>query len=133
MTTIPNDPSGNASSNGAEMAPGSAPDAEANDKPYTFSSIDESQTTETLGHMDFILDVPLEISVELGRTRLLINDLLKLGQGSVIELTKAAGETLEILANQRPIARGEVVSINDNYGIRLTEIISPIERLEGLK
>ena len=133
MTTIPNDPSGNASSNGAEMAPGSVPDAEANDKPYTFSSIDESQTTETLGHMDFILDVPLEISVELGRTRLLINDLLKLGQGSVIELTKAAGETLEILANQRPIARGEVVSINDNYGIRLTEIISPIERLEGLK
>jgi flagellar motor switch protein FliN/FliY len=133
MTKIPNDPPNNASVNDAEMTPSHAPGAEANDKPYTFSSINESSGTETLGNMDFILDVPLEISVELGRTRLLINDLLKLGQGSVIELTKAAGETLEILANQRPIARGEVVSINDNYGIRLTEIISPIERLEGLK
>ena len=84
-------------------------------------------------NLDFILDIPLEISVELGRTRMLIQDLLKLGQGSVIELTKAAGETLEILANNRLIAKGDVVVINDKYGIRLTEVISPVERLEKLK
>ena len=83
--------------------------------------------------MDLILDIPLEISIELGRTKILVNDLLKLGQGSVIELTKAAGETLEILANQKLIARGEAVVVNDKYGVRLTEVISPIERIERLK
>lgn len=85
------------------------------------------------GNMDFLLDIPLEISVELGRTKMLINELLKLGQGSVIELSKLAGETLEILANQKLVARGEVVVVNEKYGVRLTEIISPIERIERLK
>ncbi|MEJ2641149.1 MAG: flagellar motor switch protein FliN, partial [Desulfosarcinaceae bacterium] len=78
------------------------------------------------------LDIPLEITVELGRTRMMVNELLKLGQGSVIELGKIAGETLEILANNRLIARGDVVVINDKYGIRLTEVISPAERVEKL-
>jgi flagellar motor switch protein FliN/FliY len=71
--------------------------------------------------------------VELGRTKILINELLKLGQGSVLELSKLAGETLEILANRKLIARGEVVVVNEKYGIRLTEIISPSERIERLK
>jgi flagellar motor switch protein FliN/FliY len=84
------------------------------------------------GNLDFILDIPLEITVELGRTRMMVNELLKLGQGSVIELGKIAGETLEILANNRLIARGDVVVINDKYGIRLTEVISPAERVEKL-
>lgn len=83
--------------------------------------------------LDFILDIPLEVRVELGRTTMLINELLKLGQGSVIELSKPAGETLEIMANQRLIARGEVVATNEKYGVRLTEIISPRERIEKLK
>jgi flagellar motor switch protein FliN/FliY len=83
-------------------------------------------------NLDFILDIPLEITVELGRTRMMVNELLKLGQGSVIELGKIAGETLEILANNRLIARGDVVVINDKYGIRLTEVISPAERVEKL-
>ena len=83
--------------------------------------------------MDFILDVPLEITVELGRTTMVISDLLKLSQGSVIELAKAAGETLEILANQKLIARGETVVVNDRFGVRLTEVISPSERIEGLR
>lgn len=83
--------------------------------------------------LDFILDIPLQITVELGRTSMMIHDLLKLGQGSVIELHKATGETLEIMANQKLIARGEVVSVNDNYGIRLTEIVSPMERIKKLK
>ncbi len=103
------------------------------DKPYTFGDLDEKNVGDAEGNMDFILDIPLEITVELGRTRMLINDLLKLGQGSVIELSKPAGETLEILANQRMIARGEVVTVNDKYGIRLTEIISPMERIESMK
>jgi len=84
-------------------------------------------------NMEFVLDIPLEVTVELGRIKMLINDLLKLGQGSVIELTKLAGESLEILANQKPIARGEVVVINEKYGIRLTEVISPMERIERLR
>lgn len=84
-------------------------------------------------NIDFILDIPLEIRVELGRTNMVIDDLLKLGQGSVIELQKLAGETLEIMANQRLIAKGEVVVMNEKYGVRLTEIISPSERIETLK
>ena len=82
--------------------------------------------------VDFILDIPLEVTIELGRTRMVINDLLKLGQGSVIELSKTAGDTLEVLANQKLIARGEVVVVNEKYGIRLTEIVSPGERIESL-
>ena len=99
------------------------------------SPIGDAHAGEKLrpANLDFILDIPLEISVELGRTKMLINDLLKLGQGSVIELAKAAGATLEILANNRLIAKGDVVVINDKYGIRLTEVISPVERLEKLR
>jgi flagellar motor switch protein FliN len=83
-------------------------------------------------NLDLLLDIPLEITIELGRTRMLINDLLKLGQGSVIELPKEAGDTLEILANNRLIAKGDVVVMNKKYGIRLTEVISPVERVEKL-
>jgi flagellar motor switch protein FliN/FliY len=82
--------------------------------------------------IELLLDIPLEISAELGRTRMLINDLLQLGQGSVIELNKLAGEPLEILVNQKLIARGEVVVVNEKFGIRLTDIISPLERIKQL-
>lgn len=84
-------------------------------------------------NLDFILDIPIEVTVELGRSKMLVNELLRLGQGSVIELSKLAGETLEILANQKLIARGEVVVVNDKYGVRLTEVISPMERIERLR
>ena len=83
-------------------------------------------------NLELLLDIPLEITIELGRTKMLINDLLKLGQGSVIELAKEAGDTLEILANNRLIAKGDVVEVNKKYGIRLTEVISPMERVEKL-
>jgi flagellar motor switch protein FliN/FliY len=73
------------------------------------------------------------ISVELGRTRMLINDLLQLGQGSVVELEKLAGEPMEIFVNSRLIARGEVVVVNEKFGVRLTDIISPSERVRQLK
>lgn len=88
---------------------------------------------ESSHNMDFILDIPIEVTVELGRSKMLVNELLQLGQGSVIELSKLAGETLEILANQKLIARGEVVVVNDKYGVRLTEVISPMERIERLR
>ena len=94
---------------------------------------EEDQQVPFQDGLDFILDIPLQITVELGRTSMLIHDLLKLGQGSVIELPKPTGETLEIMANQKLIARGEVVAVNDNYGIRLTEIVSPMERVKRLK
>ena len=88
---------------------------------------------DTEEQIDFLLDIPLEIRVELGRTRMQINELLKLGQGSVIELGKSAGDNLEILANNRLIAKGEVVVSKEKYAIRLTEIISPMERVETLR
>lgn len=82
--------------------------------------------------IDFILDIPLEVTVELGRTSMLINDLLQLGQGSVIELNKLAGEPLEVLVNRKLVARGEVVVVNEKFGVRLTDIVSPIERVKSL-
>jgi flagellar motor switch protein FliN/FliY len=83
-------------------------------------------------NLDFILDIPLEVSVELGRARILISELLQLGQGSVVQLAKLAGEPLEVLVNQKLIARGEVVVINEKFGVRLTDVISPAERVKQL-
>jgi flagellar motor switch protein FliN len=87
---------------------------------------------DSIRDLDFILDIPLEVSVELGRTKMLINDLLQLGQGSVIELSKLAGEPLEILVNRKLVARGEVVVVNEKFGVRLTDVISPMERIRQL-
>jgi len=84
-------------------------------------------------NLDFILDIPLKVTVELGRTNVMVKDLLQLGQGSVLELDKLAGEPLEILVNGKLVAKGEVVVVNEKFGIRLTDIISPIERIETLK
>lgn len=84
-------------------------------------------------NLDFILDIPLKVSVELGRAQVVIKDLLQLGQGSVLELDKLAGEPLEVLVNGKLVARGEVVVVNEKFGIRLTDIISPLERIETLK
>ena len=84
-------------------------------------------------NLDLILDIPLKVSVELGRTRMLVSDLLNLGQGSVIELTKLAGEPMEVLVNERLVAKGEAVVVNEKFGVRLTDIISQRERVEQLK
>jgi flagellar motor switch protein FliN len=100
-----------------------------------FPDMDHNQQTkkrESLKDMDFILDIPLEVSVELGRTKMLINELLQLGQGSVIELNKLAGEPLEIFINRKLVARGEAVVVNEKFGVRLTDIISPMERVKQL-
>ena len=92
----------------------------------------EQTTDEKIKKLDLILDIPLKVSVELGRTRILVNDLLQLGQGSVIELNKLAGDPLEVLVNDKLVARGEVVVVNEKFGIRLTDIVSPLERIEKL-
>ena len=86
-----------------------------------------------LPNLQFILDIPLLVTVELGRKRLLVHDLLQLSQGSVIELSKQIGEPFEVLINQKLIARGEIVVINDKFGVRITDIISPLERVQQLQ
>ena len=82
--------------------------------------------------IDFLLDIPLEITVELGRTRIQIGDLLKLGQGSVVELDKLTNEPVDIYINQKLMGHGEVVVVNEKFAIRLTNIISPGERVKEL-
>jgi flagellar motor switch protein FliN/FliY len=114
-----------------------AGDSEAKTKveaePAQFSNVQDTSKPTAQKGLDFLLDIPLQISVELGRTKMLINDLLQLGQGSVVELSKLAGEPMEVLVNQKLLARGEVVVVNEKFGIRLTDIISPLERIERLK
>lgn len=83
--------------------------------------------------LDLLLDVPLDVTVELGRSRMTIQDLLALTPGSVIELDKIAGEPLDIVVNDRLIARGEAVVVNDKFGIRITDIISKTERIARLR
>ncbi|MBE9546726.1 MAG: flagellar motor switch protein FliN [Proteobacteria bacterium] len=98
-----------------------------------FGEIQKTEKPDATLDLDFILDIPLTLSVELGRSRMLISELLQLGQGSVLELTKLAGEPMDVFINQRLIARGEVVVVNEKFGIRLTDIISPAERVTKLK
>lgn len=83
-------------------------------------------------NMDFLLDIPLEISVELGSSKIKIGDLLKLSQGSVVELNRLTDEPLDIFVNRKLMAHGEVVVVNEKFGIRLTNIISPGERVKRL-
>ena len=85
------------------------------------------------GNLDLILDVPLGVSVELGRVKMPVRQLLSLAAGSVIELAKLAGEPLDVLINGRPVARGEAVMVNDKFGVRLTEVVSQSERVERLR
>ncbi len=101
--------------------------------------VDEEGGAETAGEesgepasLDLILDIPLAVTVELGRSKMLINDLLQLGQGSVIELTKLVGDPLEVLVNNKLVARGEVVVVNEKFGVRLTDIVTPMERVKSL-
>ncbi|MBI4698367.1 MAG: flagellar motor switch protein FliN [Nitrospirae bacterium] len=98
-----------------------------------FKDLKEEKAAFTSRDIEFLLDIPVDITVELGMTKMPIKELLQLGQGSVVELTKLAGEPMEVLANNRLIARGEVVVVNEKFGIRLTDIISPTERLTQLK
>lgn len=100
--------------------------------PVTMEQEASIQQSGEKSNLDFLFDVPLKISVEVGRALLVVKDLLKMQEGYVIELDKAAGEPLDLYVNSRLIARGEAVLVNDRFGIRLTEVVSPSERLEKL-
>ena len=91
---------------------------------------EENVVSEMDPGMDFILEIPLHVSVELGRTQMLIDDLLRLNKGSIVELSKLAGEPLEVRVNNRLVARGEVVVVNEKFGVRLTDIIGTMERMD---
>ncbi len=82
--------------------------------------------------IDLLLDIPLVVSVEVGRARILVRDLLQMQEGSLIELDKLAGEPLDLYVNSRLIARGEAVVVNEKFGLRLTDVVSPSERIENL-
>jgi flagellar motor switch protein FliN/FliY len=95
---------------------------------------EQAKTSQTVAKdINFILDIPLEVTVVIGRTKILVQELLQLGQGSVVALEKLAGEPMEVFVNDRLIGRGEVVVVNERFGIRLTDIISPAERVKQLK
>ena len=84
-------------------------------------------------NLELLLNIPLEVTVELGKARMLLKDLLNLNKGAVIELEKEASEPLDVLVNDHPVAKGEVVVIEEKFGIRITEIATPAERVQKLK
>lgn len=97
-----------------------------------FRDFSNTESEKTHPDIDFILDIPVRLTVELGRTKIAIKNLLQLTQGSVIELDGLAGEPMDVLVNGCLIAHGEVVVVNDKFGIRLTDITSPSERIQRL-
>jgi flagellar motor switch protein FliN/FliY len=101
-------------------------------KTATFDELQDDSRTGSV-NMDAILDVPVTLSMEIGRTRINIRNLLQLNQGSVVELDRLAGEPMDVLVNGTLIAQGEVVMVNEKFGLRLTDIISPAERVKRLK
>jgi flagellar motor switch protein FliN/FliY len=116
---------------GAAMAEQSAQPshAAATAVPHTFQQLDSGDSPTIQNDLNMILDIPVQLTVELGRTKMPISHLLQLAQGSVVELTGMAGEPLDVKINGFLIAQGEVVVVNEKLGIRLTDIITPSERL----
>ncbi len=101
--------------------------------PRANTAVAKSQSEQTSQEIEFLLDVPLQVSVEVGRTRMLIKDFLKMKEGGVIELDKMADEPLDLYVNSRLIARGEAVVVNEKFGLRLIDVVSTKERLEKLR
>ncbi|MRR53137.1 MAG: flagellar motor switch protein FliN [Deltaproteobacteria bacterium] len=95
-------------------------------------STEQKNAGQEQRNLDLILDIPLHLTVELGRTKLLVKDLLQLNQGAVVELGKLAGELLDVFVNSKLVARGEAVVVNEKFGVRLVDIISPAERVEKI-
>ena len=98
-----------------------------------FEEMKKGETKKTSLDLDFILELPLTLTVELGRSKILVSELLQLGQGSIVELTKLAGEPMDVFVNNRLIARGEVVVVNEKFGIRLADVVSTAERIDKLR
>ena len=101
--------------------------------PAAFAPLQSDGMTNGHGNLDMILDIPVTVSVELGRTKIPIRNLLQLAQGSVVELDRLAGEPMDVLVNNTLIAQGEVVVVNEKFGIRLTDIVSVAERVKKLR
>lgn len=122
---------------GAALAEQAASDAAAQPevKPASqlFQPLSQEQIAAPPGNLEMVLDIPVNLTVELGRTKIAIRNLLQLAQGSVVELDGLAGEPMSVLVNGCLIAQGEVVVVNDKFGIRLTDIITPSERLRRLQ
>jgi flagellar motor switch protein FliN/FliY len=95
-----------------------------------FPQFDATEAEESSGTMSMLMDVPMEVSVQLGRTKLQVKEILNLGQGSIIELERLAGEPVDLLVNGRLVARGEVVVIDESFGVRVTSIVSPMDRIK---
>ena len=93
-------------------------------------AIEDQKDVPQMKNLEFIMDIPLQLTVELGRTKMLVRDVLQLNQGSVVELTKLAGEPQDVFVNSKLVARGEAVVVNDKFGIRLLDIVSPNERVD---
>jgi flagellar motor switch protein FliN/FliY len=101
--------------------------------PASFPSVQSAEVGGTPKNIDFILDIPMSVTVYVGSTKMAIRDLLQLAQGSVIELDKVAGEPMEVMVNNKLVARGEVVVVNEKFGIRLTDVVSAAERVQHLR
>jgi flagellar motor switch protein FliN len=122
---------------GAAIAEQAAAEAAALEKQAASAAVfkdfsNKGARNDTPNDIDFILDIPVQLTVELGRTKIAIKNLLQLAQGSVVELDGLAGEPMDVLVNGCLIAQGEVVVVNDKFGIRLTDIITPSERIRKL-
>ncbi len=98
-----------------------------------FNELDEGTSSDNVGqNLDFLLDIPLNVSVELGRSSMIIDKMLQLTQGSVVELDKSAGETVEVYVNRKLLGKGEVIVVNERFGVRITEIISQADRIKNI-
>ena len=115
------------------MSMGHMPGGMPNVQPLQYPNLQSGISSMEQGNISLIMDVFMEMTVELGRTKKQIKEILGMGEGTIIELDKLAGEPVDILVNHKPIAKGEVVVIDENFGVRVTEILSPIERVSGIK
>ena len=102
-------------------------------KDVNFPSLPSNAPVSLEANLDLLMDVQMSLTVELGRTKMYIREILGLGEGSIIELDKLAGEPVDLLVNGKLIAKGEVVVIDENFGVRVTDIVSPIDRLKPKK
>jgi flagellar motor switch protein FliN/FliY len=102
-------------------------------RPAQFAPLQPTGAAASANNLDLLLGVTLRVAVELGRTKMSIDDILKLGPGSVVELDKLAGEPVDVLVNDRLVARGEVVVIDDRFGVRITDVLPPAQRLNSLR
>ncbi len=108
-------------------------EGKASPQPATFPTVQGGESAVAPKNMDFLLDIPMSVAVYVGSTKMAIRDLLQLAQGSVIELDKLAGEPMEVMVNNKLVARGEVVVVNEKFGIRLTDVVSAAERVQQLR